>query len=254
MLALWRRQVTPAALSAGHARWLITAAPVVNRHVALEVQLAARYLALDLAHRLGEVPPLPPLPEWTRTDRVALPEFEHPEGQPGDPGGRVRLVELDPTEFTRNSGKFGDGPVSTTERLAATRARLAARINSGTETAEAVEATGREAASAALTMAQRAGQRAYAKAVRSQRVAVAWRRWAEPSACTWCRMLEWRGPVYRRDNAGFDAHNHCRCVGVAVLAGETYQTQVWRRAPGRSSVWVPAGDKTTTTARSNGAD
>jgi hypothetical protein len=48
-------------------------------------------------------------------------------------------------------------------------------------------------------------------AVRADTEAKAWARVPEPGACSFCALLATRGAVYKKDTAGFKAHDHCKC-------------------------------------------
>lgn len=87
---------------------------------------------------------------------------------------------------------------------------------------------------AATKLALDAGRGTILGNVAADRKAQAWVRVARPNACSFCRLLAIRGPVYHTEqSAGFQAHNLCRCFPSPIFAGQKYQAPPdvleWRR-------------------------
>jgi hypothetical protein len=53
----------------------------------------------------------------------------------------------------------------------------------------------------------------------SERMHVGWQRVTDGEPCYFCAMLASRGPVYREETVGFQAHDHCACVPEPVYEG-----------------------------------
>lgn len=87
---------------------------------------------------------------------------------------------------------------------------------------------------AATKLALDAGRVTLISNITADKKATAWVRVARPGACSFCRLLAIRGPVYRSETtAGFEAHDHCRCFPSPIFAGQKYQAPAnvleWRR-------------------------
>lgn len=76
------------------------------------------------------------------------------------------------------------------------------------------------------------GRGAVLGAVAEDQQATGWVRIAAANACAFCRMLAQRGPVYTEGTAGFQAHDHCKCVAAPIFEGEAWEpderVQRWR--------------------------
>jgi len=70
-------------------------------------------------------------------------------------------------------------------------------------------------------------------AVRQDRMAVGYARAAALGACAFCRLLATRGMTYKRDTAGFRAHDGCNCGVIPVFKGQRFElsahAQEWDR-------------------------
>ena len=55
------------------------------------------------------------------------------------------------------------------------------------------------------------------ESVSVDRHAVGWQRHARAEACDFCRMLEGRGSVYRKETARFASHKRCHCTASVVF-------------------------------------
>lgn len=63
------------------------------------------------------------------------------------------------------------------------------------------------------------GRTAVLTAVEADSEAVGWARIGDGAPCSFCAMLIGRGPAYKTEgSAGFQAHDHCACVPVAVFS------------------------------------
>lgn len=67
-------------------------------------------------------------------------------------------------------------------------------------------------------------------AVQRDKVATAWVRQARPDACSFCRMIATRGPVYSEHTVAFQAHDGCSCVAVPLFKGQKWQPDEHVRA------------------------
>lgn len=80
-----------------------------------------------------------------------------------------------------------------------------------------------EAASAAAAMrhALNGGRETIVEMARVDRQALGWARAASGRACAFCALLASRGPVYRKDTVGFQAHDHCSCTAEPVYRDDS---------------------------------
>lgn len=68
------------------------------------------------------------------------------------------------------------------------------------------------------------GRTAVLTAVETDPAASGWARVGDAAPCSFCAMLIGRGPAYKTEqSAGFQAHDHCACVPVAVFS----KTAAW---------------------------
>lgn len=63
------------------------------------------------------------------------------------------------------------------------------------------------------------GRDTIVESVKADPAALGWLRVTGTQPCTFCRMLAGRGPVYKSDTAGFQAHDHCTCAGEPYYPG-----------------------------------
>lgn len=73
--------------------------------------------------------------------------------------------------------------------------------------------------------------------VRRDPRAVGWARVTDGDPCYFCAMLASRGPVYKQDTVGFQAHDHCSCATQPV-----YRDDDW---PGRAREYSRLWDAST---------
>jgi len=158
-------------------RWLRVAVPAVQRHRAASARLAADYVR---AFRTLELGP----------DPLYLPKLE----------------TVAPTEQIITSLTVV-GPVSI--KRAATAAGTVARQR-------AVATAQANVARAAMRHVGDGGRGTITGSVAADARAEGWARATSGRACYFCRMLASRGPVYREDTAGFDAHDGCGCTAEPV--------------------------------------
>lgn len=75
--------------------------------------------------------------------------------------------------------------------------------------------------------------------VQADRQARGWQRVTAGSPCAFCTMLSGRGPVYKSDTAGFEAHKHCVCTAEPVYgAGWTDQNRAHKDAYDQAQRWA----------------
>lgn len=91
-----------------------------------------------------------------------------------------------------------------------------------------------KAAGAAQKVVADAGRDAVIAAVEDDPEALGWFRVAAPNACSFCRVLAIRGPVYEsQETADFQAHDSCSCTAAPVFQGQTWEPPAdvaeWRR-------------------------
>lgn len=243
VMRLWQALVNRDHIALTHAAWLARATLTIQAAAELERDLAARWLAVDVAARTGQRPDLPPLPPTAFG--LPMPAWDDRFGSSGD----VAPVDLSDLDMSK-AGLLNGRVVSIGERLRVSLPATLARVSTGMDPNKALDEGSRVAGSMALTVIDRAAQNAYDEAVAREGQAVGWARITSAGCCSWCSMLAARGPVFRtKDSAGFEAHRHCQCVGAAVLTGEEFQRQRWTRAPGKKSVWVPNGPVKTLRAK-----
>lgn len=96
-----------------------------------------------------------------------------------------------------------------------------------------------EAASSASAMrhALNGGREVIIRSVEADRRALGWARVVSGKPCPWCLMLASRGPVYREETAGFEAHDNCSCSAEPVYhadaawpPGAREAQDLWRQA------------------------
>lgn len=130
----------------------------------------------------------------------------------------VPLVGPPPEEQVDNSLRWAakdvwerdpDDP-ATTE---AQRQPLEVRLEQAEKKAEAV----------AQKLVTDQGRDTVQEAVRQDRQATAWARAAALGACYFCKAMAIRGAVYKRDTAGFRAHDGCHCGVVPVFKGQRFE-------------------------------
>lgn len=107
-------------------------------------------------------------------------------------------------------------------------ADLLERVGKGEPFEEAVTASATAAAGAGVRHALNGGRSYYERAIRADRLALAWYRVTKPGCCYFCAMLASRGAVYREDSfAESDprfigdegeekVHDHCVCTLQAI--------------------------------------
>jgi hypothetical protein len=158
-------------------RWLQATVPIVQRQRAMSARLAADYVRAFRALELG------PDPRYTPVLETVAP------------------VEQITTSLTVV------GPVSI--KRGATLPGTVAR-------ARAVATAEANAARAAMRHVGDGGRGTITGSVAADSHAEGWARATSGKACYFCRMLASRGPVYREDTAGFDAHDGCGCTAEPV--------------------------------------
>jgi hypothetical protein len=63
------------------------------------------------------------------------------------------------------------------------------------------------------------GRQATLTSVAADQQAIGWARLTDGNPCAFCALLAGRGPVYKSEqSAGFQAHDHCACIPVAVFS------------------------------------
>ncbi len=67
-----------------------------------------------------------------------------------------------------------------------------------------------------------AGRETIIEAVQSDRQCQGWIRVSDGDPCAFCAMLLGRGPVYKEETAGFEAHDHCACGAEPVYEGSEW--------------------------------
>lgn len=109
--------------------------------------------------------------------------------------------------------------------VAAGFAFLTEELERGLDLAEALESAGTSVVGAGVRRSQAAGRETIIRSVEQDRVALAyyWQTRADAKVCSWCGMLESRGPVFKdgswktQEDARPDgyrkvsAHDECRC-------------------------------------------
>lgn len=66
-------------------------------------------------------------------------------------------------------------------------------------------------------MVMDSGRDTVINAVRDDKYAKGWARVPEPGCCAFCALLSTRGAVYKKNTAGFESHDHCRCHAEPVF-------------------------------------
>lgn len=96
---------------------------------------------------------------------------------------------------------------------------LLAKIRAAEQPAQAAQVTAVRLSGASTRLILNGARQAVVQAVRQDSKGVAWMRVTAANPCAWCAMLASRGPVYKTaQEAGFKAHNHCRCTAQAVFS------------------------------------
>lgn len=57
----------------------------------------------------------------------------------------------------------------------------------------------------------------------ARREKVRFARYASANACSWCRVLATRDPVYYSAENALKGHDNCHCMAVPVRSGDTYE-------------------------------
>ena len=73
-----------------------------------------------------------------------------------------------------------------------------------------------QASGAMARLVLNGGRETVTQTIRNDSAATGWQRVLGGGGCEFCQKLA--GRVYPRDNAGFDAHDHCGCTAEAVYA------------------------------------
>ena len=71
-------------------------------------------------------------------------------------------------------------------------------------------------AASAMRHALDGGRQTIIDTVASDERALGWARATSADACSFCAMLAGRGPVYREETVGFEAHDHCSCAAEPI--------------------------------------
>jgi hypothetical protein len=74
----------------------------------------------------------------------------------------------------------------------------------------------------AARLAMQPGRETIVGAVRSDPRYHGWIRVSDGDPCAFCAMLLSRGPVYKEESAGFEAHDHCACGAEPFAAGSPW--------------------------------
>lgn len=61
--------------------------------------------------------------------------------------------------------------------------------------------------------------------VQNDRDMLGWIRVSDGDPCAFCSMLLGRGPVYKEETAGFEAHDHCCCSAEPFAEGSSWPTK-----------------------------
>jgi hypothetical protein len=65
---------------------------------------------------------------------------------------------------------------------------------------------------ASARLALEGGRETITGTVRTDGLVTGWIRVPSGSACAFCAMIASRGPVFKEETVGFQAHDHCACV------------------------------------------
>lgn len=92
-------------------------------------------------------------------------------------------------------------------------------------------------AAAGMRHALNGGRDTIIGSTRADRLALGWVRVVSGNPCAFCLMLASRGPVYRAETAGFQAHDSCSCSAEPVYStdsawppGSRRAQALWQRA------------------------
>lgn len=121
-------------------------------------------------------------------------------------GEPLTIVEPPPLEVARLAKSLAVTSVASA-KAAATRGILGERAMS-TALVRTLGSVGR--------MVLDAGRETIVETVRADPVARGWQRVTSAKACSWCRMLEGRGAVYKEETSRFASHDHCGCTSEPV--------------------------------------
>jgi hypothetical protein len=67
-----------------------------------------------------------------------------------------------------------------------------------------------------------AGRETITEAVQSDTQCQGWIRVSDGDPCAFCAMLLGRGPVYKEESVGFEAHDHCACGAEPFYDGSQW--------------------------------
>lgn len=94
-----------------------------------------------------------------------------------------------------------------------------------------------KAAAAAMRHALNGGRESIIRSVRADTKALGWARVVSGRPCAFCAMLASRGPVYRAETVGFQAHDNCSCSAEPVYRadapwppGSRRYAELWEQA------------------------
>lgn len=103
--------------------------------------------------------------------------------------------------------------------------------------ARAMEIGRTMSAASSMRHALDGGRLTVVETVQRDEQALGWARAASGRACHFCAMLASRGPVYREETVGFQAHDHCSCgvepvyhEDAAWPAGSRRYQEIWQQA------------------------
>lgn len=183
-----RRLIIPSRLGVSVPEWILAVRALVEQYGTASASLAADYYE---AERVAAAV----------TGRFTVPLAEPPpEGQ----------VENSLRWATKDIWERDPEDPSTTE---AQLQSLEVRLERAEKKAEAV----------AQKLVTDQGRGTVQEAVRQDRQATAWARAAALGACAFCKLLATRGVVYKKDTAGFRAHDGCHCGVVPVFKGQRFE-------------------------------
>src|SRR3569832_286571 len=183
-----RRLIIPSRLEASIPEWIVAVRALVEQYGAASASLAADYY------------------ESERVAAAVTGRFTVPlVGPPSDEQVENSLRWATKDVWERDL----DAPATTD----AQREPLETRLEQAEKKAEAV----------AQKLVTDQGRGTVQEAVRQDRQATAWARSAALGACAFCKLLATRGVVYKRDTAGFRAHDGCHCGVVPVFKGQRFE-------------------------------
>lgn len=179
-------------------RWLSTVRPIVNAQRLISSRVAIGYVTAFRSLELG-----------VTNDRAFRPQL---------------------------AGPVVDEALATSMLLTGP-ARLRAALARGVSYTSAVSRAQASSSAAAMRHVLNGGRDTIDHTIEADDKALGWARVASGKACHFCAMLAGRGPIYKNQTAGFDAHDHCTCSAEPVYrddaawpAGSTGYHDLWEES------------------------